>query len=257
MGVVVLSDDQRVLQFRFLDKASRVSAFFPDANGRYLSSTLKFLHAEFHRLSTILSRELALDKKTDLDALTRSVLPKDDSALTFSEVKRGRDVKIELACDDLYERVVVRNFADADEIDLRYDREVWSKIYKAHFEKYNLISKLQPHTVKTVNDSLEFERAWKNGKWNCFETISFNLTRKDAVKNKVYKWVGKLDELKTSDEPVNLYLLSVLPKSEDLKIFIDRKLNKKDFAKSTVTVITEENAEILAQRFQKEMEGHL
>jgi hypothetical protein len=69
--------------------------------------------------------------------------------------------------------------------------------------------------------------------------------------------VGKLDELKTSDEPVNLYLLSVLPKSEDLKIFIDRKLNKKDFAKSTVTVITEENAEILAQRFQKEMEGHL
>jgi hypothetical protein len=51
--------------------------------------------------------------------------------------------------------------------------------------------------------------------------------------------VGKLDELKTSDEPVNLYLLSVLPKSEDFKIFIDRKLNKKDFAKSTVTVITD------------------
>jgi hypothetical protein len=256
LGVVVLDDDRRILRFRFLDKASRVSGFFPDVNTRYLNNTLKFLQGEFYSLSKRLSQELALDKKADLEGLTRSILPKDDSSLIFSGVKRGRDVSIELACDDLYNRVVVRNVADSEEMDLRYDREVWSKIYKTYFEKYQITSKLQPHTVKTVNDSLQFERAWKNGKWNCFETVSFNLTRKDAVKNKVYKWVGKLDELKTSDEPVNLYLLSVLPKSEDLKLFIDRKLNNKDFDKSTVTVITEEEVEVLARKFQREIEAH-
>jgi hypothetical protein len=256
LGVVVLDNDQRILQFRFLDKASRVSGFFPDVNTRYLNNTLKFLQGEFYNLSKRLSQELALDKQADLEGLTRSILPKDDSSLIFSEVKRGRDVRIELACDDLYNRVVVRNVADTEEMDLRYDREVWGKIYKAYFEKYKITSKLQPHTVKTVNDSLQFERAWKNGTWNCFETVSFNLTRKDAVKNKVYKWVGKLDELKTSDEPVNLYLLSVLPKSEDLKLFIDRKLNNKDFDRSTVTVITEDEAEVLARKFQREIEAH-
>lgn len=256
LGVVVLDDDRQFLQFRFLDKASRVSGFFPNANIRFITSTLTFLQGQFYSLSKRLYQELELDKGADLESLTRSILPKDDSSLMFSEVKRGRDVNIELACDDLYDRIVVRNVADTEEMDLRYDREVWSKIYKGYFEKYHITSKLQPHTVKTVNDSLQFERAWKNGKWNCFETVSFNLTRKDAVKNKVYKWVGKLDELKTSDEPVNLYLLSVLPNSEDLKIFIDRKLNNKEFDRSTVRVITEDEVEVLAREFQAEIEGH-
>ncbi len=58
------------------------------------------------------------------------------------------------------------------------------------------------------------------------------------------------------NEPVNLYLLSVLPNSEDLKIFIDRKLNNKDFDKATVRVITEDEADGLARKFQTEIEGH-
>lgn len=254
IGVVVLSQDGQTLHFRFLDKATKVSALFPDVNVRYLTNTLKFLNGEFYALKNRLSRELALERKVSLEALTLTILPKDDSSLVFSDVKKGRDVSIEPACEDLYNRIVVRNVSDTEEMDLRYDREVWTKVYKSYFEKYHIVGKLQPHTVTTVNDSLQFERAWKNGKWNCIETVSFNLTRKDAIKNKVYKWAGKLDELRTSAEPVNLYLLSVLPQSEDLRIFINRKLNNKAFDSSTVRVITEEEADMLAQGFQREIE---
>ncbi|MEQ1587553.1 MAG: DUF3037 domain-containing protein [Cyclobacteriaceae bacterium] len=258
LGVVVYDSENRVLKSRFIDKAGRVSTFFPDVNvsTRYLSNTLKFLQGEFFNLGNKLSLELPMDRLSDLNDLTKSILPKDDSSLIFSETKKGRDVSVEVACDDLYDRVILRNITEHDEVELRNDREVWNKVYKSYFEKHKISNRLHAHTVKTKNDSLEFERAWKNGKWNCFETVSFNLTRPDSVKNKVYKWAGKLEELGSSKEPISLYLLSVLPDNEDLKKFINRKLNNKAFDHSSVKLITEDEAESLAKKFQKEIESH-
>jgi hypothetical protein len=256
LGVVVYDPQGRLLKSRFIDKASRVSAFFPAVNTRFLNNTLKFLQGEFFILGNKLSQELPLDKVGDMESITKSILPKDDSSLVFSEVKKGRDLNAEVACDDLYERVVLRNISEQDEIELRNDREVWNKVYKNYFEKYKVSGHLHAHTVKTKNDELQFERAWKNGKWNCFETVSFNLTRPDSVKNKVYKWAGKLDELGSSKEPISLYLLSVLPDNEDLKKFINRKLNNREFDHSKVKLITQDDAEALAKKFQKEIESH-
>lgn len=256
LGVVVFDPQGRLLKSRFIDKAGRVSVFFPDVNARYLSTTLKFLQAEFFDLSNKLSQELPLHNMKDLNDITKSVLPKDDSALVFSETKKGRDVSAEIACNDLYERVVLRNISELDEVELRNDREVWNKVYKAYFERHGISHKLHAHTVKTKNDELQFERAWKNGKWNCFETVSFNLSRPESVKNKVYKWAGKLDELGSSKEPVSLFLLSVLPDNDELRKFINRKLNNKDFDHSTVKLVTEDDAESLARKFQKEIESH-
>lgn len=256
LGVVVFDPQKRLSTSRFIDKASRVSAFFPEVNTRYLSTTLKFLQAEFFNLSSKFSQELQLDRMGDLNQITKSVLPKDDSSLVFSETKKGRDLNVGIACDDLFERVVLRNISEQDEIELRNDREVWNKVYKNYFEKHKISNRLHAHTVKTKNDELHFERAWKNGKWNCFETVSFNLTRLDSIKNKVYKWAGKLDELRSSKEPISLYLLSVLPADKDLIKFINRKLNDKEFDHSTVTLITEDEAESLTRQLQKEIEAH-
>jgi len=256
LGVVVYDPENRILNSRFIDKVSRVSVFFPDVHARYLSTTLKFLQAEFFNLGSKLANELPMERPAQLDDITKSILPKDDSSLIFSETKTGRDVNTEIACKDLYERVVLRNISEQDEADLRNDREVWNKVYKNYFERHKISNRLHPHTVKTKNDELQFERAWKNGKWNCFETVSFNLTRPDSIKNKVYKWAGKLQELGSSKEPISLYLLSVLPESEDMKKFITKKLSNKVFDHSKVQLITEDEAESLAKKFQKEIEAH-
>jgi hypothetical protein len=73
LGVAVFDPQRRLLKSRFIDKASRVSAFFPDVNTRYLSSTLKFLQAEFFNLGSKLSQELPLDRMEDLNDITKSV----------------------------------------------------------------------------------------------------------------------------------------------------------------------------------------
>lgn len=256
LGVVVFDPQQLRMRSRFIDKVSRVSAFFPDINGRYLHNTLKFMQGEFDSLTAKLANELRYNKFSSLDEITKSILPKDDSALIFSETKKGRDIDLDVVCNELFERVVFKNLSDHDEFELRSDREVWNKVYKEFFERHNILNHLQPHTIKTKDDHLQFDKAYKNGTWNCFETISFNLVRPESVKNKVYKWAGKLEELKTSTEPVSLYLLTVLPENEELKKFINRKLNNKTFEDSTVKLITEDKAESLAKKVQREIESH-
>jgi len=195
LGVVVFDSEQLKVTSKFIDKVSRVSTFFPDINGQYLRKTLKFLQGEFNRVSTELSSEFLYNKLTSLEDITKAILPKDDSSLVFSEIKKGRDINIDMVCDELFERVVLKNLSDNDEFELRSDREVWNKVYTEYFERHNIINHLRPHTIKTKEDKLLFDKAYKNGRWNCFETISFNLVKPESIKNKVYKWAGKLEEL--------------------------------------------------------------
>lgn len=256
LGVVLFDLDNRVLSSRFVNKSSRISVVFPDASSRHLVSTLKHIKGAFHTIEERLSNELNLDKVGNIEEITGSVLPKDDSALVFSSVRHGRDVDLKAACADIFERIILRNMSDVDEVELRRDREVWNKVYKTYFERYQVAQKLHLHTIKTRNDVLRFDRAWKNGQWNCFESVALDLTRPDSVKNKVYKWVGKLDELQTSKEPVALFLLSTLPKDNDLRKFIYKKLDNKTFNKSRVKLVTEEEAEKLARKFKTEIERH-
>ncbi|MEJ0056020.1 MAG: DUF3037 domain-containing protein [Bacteroidota bacterium] len=256
LGVVLFDQENRQLKSRFSDKAGRVALLFPETNTRYLNSTLQFLRGEFFRLSDKLSHELPLENVKDISEITKSILPVDDSSLIFSEIRMGRDVSLDGACEDLYERVVIRNVSEVDEIEIRKDREVWNKVYKTYFENQGVSNHLHPHTVRTSNDHLQFDRAWKNGKWNCFETVSFNLSKAESVKNKVYKWAGKLAELSSSKEPIDLYLLSVLPENDELKKFIRKKLNNIENSHSKVKLVTEEDAEALAKKFKREIAAH-
>lgn len=145
---------------------------------------------------------------------------------------------------------------DEDE-ELRRDKEVWNKVYKKHFDEYGISSHLAAHKVKTKNDELEFEKAWKNGVWNCFESVSFNLTRPDAVKNKVYKWVGKLDELRSSTEEMHIYLLSVLPHDHpELGQFISTKLKEKATKNIKIDLVFEHGIDVVAKRIKKEIDQH-
>lgn len=255
LGVVVFDPELNIVKSRFIDKSSRASTFFADINGRYLNATLKFLQLEFEKVSDKTVNELEYKKEKSLDDVTKSILPKDDSSLVFTETRSGLDVNVDVACNELFQRVVLKNLSEHEDLEYRNDKEVW-KVYKDYFEKRDIVKHFQQHTVMTKDDSLMFERAYKNGSWNCFETVSFNLIKPESVKNKVYKWVGKLDELKTAKDPIKLYLLSVLPDNIELKAFIERKLNNIELDHSKVQIVTEENVEKLTRLFEKEIATH-
>ena len=104
--------------------------------------------------------------------------------------------------------------------------------------------------MATRQDTLQFDKAWKNGVWHCYQSVSFDLQKEDAIRNKVCKWSGILDELKTSDEEVKLYLLTVSPQD-------DRDIEEFILGKVQVSVVREQQAERFTRQVKKEMEDSI
>jgi Protein of unknown function (DUF3037) len=256
LGIVALDQQNRILKSKFISRIGNISCFFPDINSRFLLSTIKTIQHDLQLISERSKDELSFDKFDSIEQVTGKVLAKDDSALLFSEIKKTLDVDIETTVDDLFSRFVTVSALEGDD-EVRRDKEVWTKVYKKHFDECGISGHLKPHNIKTQNDELVFDKAWKNGVWNCFETVSFNLTRTDAIKNKVYKWVGKLDELNTSEEPRHIYLLSVMPhRHPELKSFIKKMISEKGTKNTKIDVISEEGARDITKAIQLEIEEH-
>lgn len=256
LGIVAYDKQEKILHSKFINKVGNISAFFPNINARYLLKSVKTIMHHLESISEQFSSEFLFDKIDSIDQVTSQVLAKDDSALIFSEVKKTLDISAESTVDHLFSRIVISgNLVEDDEV--RRDKEVWAKVYKKHFDDYGISTHLKPHNIKTENDELEFDKAWKNGVWNCFETVSFNLTRTDAIKNKVYKWVGKLDELNTSGEPKHIYLLSILPKEHpELKNFIKKMITDKSTPNTKIDIISEDQIDLVARTIKSEIDAH-
>jgi hypothetical protein len=257
LGVVVYDQKRKQLIGKFYQKITRVSSFFPTINSRYLASTLKFLQKEFEIICSKFNSEISFESIESIDEITRQVLPKDDSALFFTDSKKLLELTIDMAVEDLYEKFVV-NYIHEDEREYVTDKEVWQKLYKSYFDSLRITEHLKSHKIKTELDTWEFEKAWKNGVWNCFETVSFDLVKEESIKDKTYKWWGKVDELRSTNEPIHVYLLSKLPSQHpELKKFIKKKLGNIKHGKNiTVELVSEMDAEKFAKRIKKEIEQH-
>ena len=153
LGVVVYDEIRKQLTGKFYPKITRVSAFFPTINSRFISSSLKFLQKEFDVLCSRLSSEIHFELPKKIDELTKQVLPKDDSALYFTESKRMLELTLDMAIQDLYENFVL-NYVNELEKEYVTDKEVWNKIYKSYFENLKITEYFKHHTVKTRNGFL-------------------------------------------------------------------------------------------------------
>jgi hypothetical protein len=257
LGIVAFDSSSRCLRGRFINKIGNISSYFPNTNSRYLIKSIKTIQDNLDGFSDRLKTEFSFVQIDSLEEITKTTLPKDDSALVFSEIKKTLDLSVDAAIADLFTRFVSTHLMDEEDEEVRRDKEVWTKIYKRYFDEHGVSSHLSPHRIKTKNDVLDFDKAWKNGAWNCFESVSFNLTRPDAIKNKVYKWVGKLDELSTAHEPIHIYLLSVLPtENSDLDRFIAKKIKEKATDNVKIDLISEDEIDRIAMKIKREIDKH-
>lgn len=255
VGIIVFDADSKQVAGRFLEKVARVSQFFPGINGRYLSKVLKYIAIDVDRLSQQFSSELDVFPFANLEQVSRSILAKDDSSLYFTEPRRGLDLSIHAMLDNLFERMVVAHLPE-DEHHFISDKDVWTKVYKQHFERKEILRNLVTHTIATSIDTFEFEHAWKNGKWNCFESLNFNLQKDQSIKDKAYKWQAKLNELNTANEPVHFYMLSAMPEDEELRRFITKMFASVNAEKVEVEIVEQSDAAAFADRIAEEMEAH-
>lgn len=255
LGVVAFDPINSDLSCLFYIKTTRLHRFFPSSNARFVTQTIRNIDSGLKRISKELKKPMLLERYDSLHEITVQLLPKDDSALFFTEVKFSLDLNLNYLLQDLFARLVIKNIQEEDNDGLQ-DKEVWKKIYKSYFDKYGLTKKLQPAKVKTHLDEWNFERTCQNGALHCFETVSFELSNADYIKKKVYTWAGRVDELKTSKQDIHLYLLSALPEQKKLVSFIKEKLGKLEYKNAVVQLVDISNAEIVLKSVQKLVNEH-
>lgn len=255
LGVVVFSPTDQTFDGRFLERSGRLSHFFPGINGRFVVSTVRQVQGELDRLRSVNGAEFDYRAIDSVDKLTALLVPPNDAALRFSEVKFTMDVELGAALDGLYERLVA-NYLHGDDREIHNDKEVWSKVYKRFFEERKLTQRLHVHTVRTNMDEIQFSHAVKNGAWHCLEPVNFNMRQKARVKEKVYKWAGKVAELQSADEELTIYFLSVMPKDAQLRAFIEKQLAGKKGKLLDVRIVDEHMAEETAHALAEVLDSH-
>jgi hypothetical protein len=252
VGVVLFEPSTQTLLSRFINRFSRISGFFSEVNGHYLLSTLKQFEKKISDTATN-PPSLEDSGASDMSLITYQILPNDDSALQLSEVKKGIDISPDAALDDLFDRLCDRY--NIEKADKHTDSHTWRRVYKRYFDEFGITSKLTEHSVKTSNDQIQFNHAWKNGVWNCYQSLALDLKKEEAIKNKVYKWSGILKGLESSNETLKLYFLTSAPTAEhkDIQSFVDGMLaTTSNHLK--VEIVSEDRAKEFAAKVRMQME---
>lgn len=254
LGVVAFDPEAKEVGMRHLDSVKRLSAFFPAGNNTYIKSMVKALAEAMEQVNDRVKSELDLAGVSELSGVTRQLLPNRDSALYFSEVRTGVGVGLNDALDDLYDRMVTR-YLHSEEKSIT-DKEVWGRVYREHFRKYNIENKLVRREVVTPHLVFNFEHSWQNGHVNCLETVNFDLKHDPSIREKVQKWLGKLMLLRQASEDLHIYLLSQLPADPELRKFIREVLAEAADPSLKVEVVDETKAEEKVKELAEEMEAH-
>lgn len=251
LGVVVYAPEHLFLEQIFTTKYSRITSLFPDANGKFISKLVRDFEIALQPFKNQL-KEL-IKPSNDLASITQSLLPNDDSGLQLTPVRTAIDPFLDGALQDLYIDMVEKYLTTDNTIHSISDSDVWKLKYKSFFDEYKLTEKLQKHVVSTKYDEFAFEKSWKNEIWHCYEPVSFDLVNEDSIKDKVYKWKGRISEI---DEKIHLTFLTQLPQTHPkLKQLIQESLSIKT-ENVEVEVVSEKDALKIARKVSKLMVEH-
>ncbi len=254
VGVVVYSKDERFLASKTTNRYQRVKHMFPEANGRWIMQVLGNFNQQIRKTSKELN-ELFTPSES-LEQITSGIIMRDNAAIQLTETKFAVDMDLNAALSDLYNSQVEKYIVNKVDKNSLLDEDVWRIKYKVYFEQYGIEKRLKTHDVKVPEDVISFQRSWKNEIWHCYEPLSFVLKEKDSIKDKVYKWAGRLQGLQQANEPLHITLMtSISPKHKDLNGFIFEYLQVNS-ENLNVDIITEDKAETLAKEILGKMELH-
>ncbi|MBK7106839.1 MAG: DUF3037 domain-containing protein [Ignavibacteriae bacterium] len=257
VGVILYSKEEKSLQAKFIENAKRLSDFFHGIDGRRIKNLIQGLNTTIIKIDKKLKSELNLDGLDSLEKICNYILPKDDSALYFSETKFGRSIELQNALENLSNKIIRKYEFNNDKKSFS-DEEVWQQVYKKYFDENLITEKLNEEFISTENDSFHFNLCWTNGKLNIYKPISFDYVEQDRLKNKIYRWDGILRELITSEKIISLNFLTKYP-SNKLEYNISKLIKEKlliDADKIQTKIIYESDIKNFISDLKEEIISH-
>lgn len=252
VGVVLHCAGGGFLGVKTRKTIGRLSKMFPDMEKSDLMSGLYAVERGIARLRDSEMSGLLVSSK-DAAALARSVLPDDDSSLIWGDIGSGVTRDAGMTLDKLYDRFVGR-YDDSQRAG-RDDSAVWQPVRDRLIER-NLAERLQPKIIVSPIDEVEFDHAWKNGAWHCYQPLSFDLATGDGIRQKAARWSGHMTGLSKAAEAVRPYFIVGAPSDPALETDYRRAIDLLKASALAPSVFDETQVETLIDHIQDAIAGH-
>lgn len=240
VGVLLWAPESRFLGFKASQKYSRLSQFFHGFQHQDHRHLLARIDTQFQKLAKDLADAQKLPFSEEPESardLALRVVPHDDAALQWSLSSGGLTESPAAELEDLFQEAVARHYDSADDA-RRDDGAVYREVFSHAFESPSVKERMASHEVAAPLASHVFPQAWKNGVWNVYQPLSFDLKQGESIRNKALRWDSLTRILGTSDEKPKIHLLLGIPSGEQRKDYA----NAKDIlASSRLATLIEEN----------------
>lgn len=250
IGVLFWCPEARFLGFQGNHRFARLTHFFGDLDRDGYRLLVAHVERRFDQLAEEAQNGLPLEPlPVNARELATQVVPEDDGALLWSPARGGITETPGEEMKKIYDRFIGRHH-ELREPTRRDDAEVFREVYRRIFTSPAVVAKIKEHEVRAPLARHVFKHAWKNGVWNVYETLSFDLTDSDSIERKAHLWYGRSIHLSQAAEaPTQHYLLGKPTLASNARHYG----RAKDILLSSgvVTLIEEDEARDFAADFEK------
>lgn len=242
VGVLLWAPQSRFLGFKASQKFSRLSHFFHGFQSQDHRQLIARIDTQFQKLAQDLAdtQNLPLSEAPESARdLALKVIPHDDAALQWSLSGGGLTDSPADELEALFTEAVARHY-DSSEEARRDDGVIYRDVFRSAFESSVVKPHMTTHEVTAPLASHVFPQAWKNGVWNVYEALSFDLKRSESIRNKALRWDSLTRILSNSAEKPKIHLLLGVPSGDQRRDYG----NAKDILNSSnlVNLIEEDEA---------------
>ena len=254
VGVVLYAPEARYLGALCRPTYGRLSKVFPGMNAEHFKSLMRYIQSRFEERGERVASELELMPSSGVIEIAQSILPKDDSSLQWSPAGSGRTEEPAKTLEKLYDRMVMR-YEERPSSGGRSDDDVW-RHFKRDLETKRVLQHFVPKKISVLDDEIEFQHSWRNGKWHCLEPVSFDLAQADSIKDKAHRWLGQMTSVHGESDDFKVYLLVGAPGQESLQPAFRSAISILRKIPGDKEIVLEEDARGLAERIAGEVAEH-
>ncbi len=254
VGIVVYSPTTKQLQAKCTNHYSRISGLFEYFDGLRFRQTLRYIQDAINEVALQMPSSLQFNPPSALPEILNSVLPIDDSSFQFVSGGAGTTNDFAALVDQLFIRYV-EHYGASKKIAQRNDEDVW-RSFRPSLDRKNVTAHLVPKLITSTDYEYEFAHSWKNGTWNVFEPVSFDLIDSNAMLDKANRWIGRAISLGDSTELFKPYFLLGAPSDSRLEDAFKKAENLLHKIPIPHEFVRESEAEEFAKELADEMERH-
>lgn len=223
VGVVLHAPESRFLKTRTRGgMGPRLAKIFPAMDRAAFRAGLLTIGRSVGKLAGGDGGDL-LSGLGDAGAYARRALPSDDSSFVWGPLGSGLTDDPARTLDTLYARFVSRFDAPA-KASHRNDAAVWKPVHDLLLAR-RIADRLQPQTITSPVDEVEFDHAWKNGAWHVYQPLSFDMASDDLIREKAARWAGHLLGLEQAEVEVKPHFIVAAPRNGQLRETYKRALD--------------------------------